>query len=79
MADTRIIDCSPDDIEVKRLYLPAKFEIVCPECGSTRTVDAEKQYFGYGTLYLGYCHECDHEWDYQATIVGVKVLLGPAL
>lgn len=54
-------------LDVKRLYLPFKYDYVCENCGHTRTIDFEKDpYLNYPVINAKtsitiYCPECNTE------------------
>lgn len=67
------------EIEVKRFYLPVKFDIQCPHCGAINPIDLESQYLSYPTVNkkeseYRECDHCDKEFEFDIKVeVGVEI------
>jgi len=60
-------------IEVKRLYLPFKTEVVCPSCKNKKEIDLNFDYLSYPILnkkesFYIYCNKCDIEFETLITL-----------
>ena len=71
----------PTSIECKRLYLPFKITLTCPECGQNTERDLSRQdYLSYPKVgvpmdYPCYCIYCDHEWTEKVQLtIGLSVV-----
>lgn len=68
-------------VDVKRLYLPFKVTMPCPECGHEWVWSKPTgHYVAYPQLgqpkdLYGYCEECDHEWEVWVTL---EITMTPA-
>jgi glucose dehydrogenase len=60
-------------VEVKRFYIPFKFNLECPSCGYINGVDLEDRYLSYPVANkvvedAACCEECCEEIPYNLTL-----------
>lgn len=58
------------EINVKRLYLEHKFDIICPHCGFINNIDLDDKYLSYPRINswdieYACCEKCDEEFEYK--------------
>jgi len=66
----KIIKIKDHEIDVKRFYLPAKFNVNCPHCGVKNKIDLMDRYLSFpitnkNELFTLECEECEGEFGFD--------------
>jgi hypothetical protein len=70
----KIINVEGDkELTVKRLTLPVRLDVLCPDCNQIGIHDFEDNYLSYPILNEAectgyYCEHCDEEFEFDVTL-----------